>query len=71
MAIELTPREREVLDALGQGLPPKLIARSLGITVLTCRGYIKNIMAKLGTGTQLETVVAAQRLGLLRVPQDA
>jgi hypothetical protein len=28
-------------------------------------------MAKLGTGTQLETVVAAQRLGLLYVPQDA
>jgi DNA-binding NarL/FixJ family response regulator len=71
VADQLTPRERDVLDCLGQGLPPKLIARALGITVQTCRGYLKNVMAKLGTGTQLETVVAAQRLGLLRVPQDA
>ena len=67
----LTPREHDVLDGLGRGLPPKVIARSLGITVQTCRGYLKTLMAKLGTGTQLETVVAAQRLGLLRVPQDA
>ena len=67
----LTPREHDVLDGLGRGLPPKLIARSLGITVQTCRGYLKTLMLKLGTGTQLETVVAAQRLGLLRLPQDA
>jgi DNA-binding NarL/FixJ family response regulator len=67
----LTPRERDVLDGLGQGLPPKVIARSLGITVQTCRSYLKTVMMKLGTGTQLETVLAAQRLGLLRVHQDA
>src|SRR5689334_16087735 len=67
----LTPREREVLEGLGRGLPPQLIAPSLGITLQTCRSYLKSLMLKLGTGTQLETVVAAQRLGLLRVPQNA
>jgi DNA-binding NarL/FixJ family response regulator len=69
--VALTPREQDVLDGLGQGLPPKLIARSLGITVQTTRSYLKTLMAKLGTGTQLETVLAAQRLGLLGITQDA
>ncbi len=68
---QLTARERDVLDGLGQGLPPKLIARSLGISVQTCRGYLKTVMTKLGTGTQLETVVAAQQRGLLRTLTDA
>ena len=68
--VSLTPREQDVLDGLGRGLSPKLIARSLGITVQTCRGYLKTLMVKLGTGTQLETVVAAQRLRLLPQPAD-
>jgi hypothetical protein len=38
--------------------------------VQTCRGYLKTLMVKLGTGTQLETVVAAQRLRLLPQPAD-
>jgi DNA-binding NarL/FixJ family response regulator len=71
VACRLTAREHDVLDGLGQGLPPKLIARSLGITVQTCRGYLKTVMTKLGTGTQLETVVAAQQLGLLQHSRDA
>jgi len=70
-ACQLTAREHDVLDGLGQGLPPKLIARSLGISVQTCRGYLKTVMTKLGTGTQLETVVAAQQRGLLRTLTDA
>jgi DNA-binding NarL/FixJ family response regulator len=69
-SITLTPREHDVLDGLGRGLPAKLIARSLGITVQTCRSYIKTLMVKLGTGSQLETVLAAQRLGLLPTLQD-
>jgi len=39
--------------------------------VQTCRSYLKTVMMRLRTGTQLETVLAAQRLGLLRVHQDA
>jgi DNA-binding NarL/FixJ family response regulator len=62
---QLTRREQEVLDCLGRGMQAKAIARVLGITVETCRGYVKSLHAKLGVRSQLEAVVKAQQLGLL------
>jgi DNA-binding NarL/FixJ family response regulator len=62
---QLTRREQEVLNCLGRGMQVKAIARILGISVETCRGYVKNLHAKLGVGSQLEAVVKAQQLGLL------
>jgi DNA-binding NarL/FixJ family response regulator len=64
----LTRREREVLDCLAQGMQVKAIARVLGITQETCRGYVKSLHVKLGARSQLEAVVRAQRLGLLGLP---
>jgi DNA-binding NarL/FixJ family response regulator len=61
----LTRREQEVLDCLGKGMQVKMIARVLGITLETCRGYVKSLHAKLGARSQLEAVVKAQQLGLL------
>ncbi len=62
---DLTRREQQVLDCLGQGMQVKAIARILGITQETCRGYVKSLHAKLGARSQLEAVVKAQQLGLL------
>jgi DNA-binding NarL/FixJ family response regulator len=62
---QLTRREQEVLDCLGRGMQVKAIARVLGITLETCRGYVKALHAKLGARSQLEAVVKAQQLGLL------
>jgi DNA-binding NarL/FixJ family response regulator len=62
---QLTRREQEVLDCLGRGMHVKAIARVLGITLETCRGYAKALYAKLGVHSQLEAVVKAQELGLL------
>lgn len=62
---ELTRREQQVLDCLGQGMPVKAIARVLGITQETCRGYVKSLHVKLDARSQLEAVVKAQQLGLL------
>jgi DNA-binding NarL/FixJ family response regulator len=61
----LTRREQEVLDCLGRGMQIKAIARVLGITQETCRGYVKALHAKLGVRSQLEAVIKAQDLGLL------
>lgn len=61
----LTRREQEVLDCLGKGMQVKMIARVLGITLETCRGYVKSLHAKLGARSQLEAVVKAQQVGLL------
>ena len=62
---QLTRREQEVLDCLGRGMHVKAIARVLGITLETCRGYAKSLYTKLGVHSQLEAVVKAQQLGLL------
>jgi DNA-binding NarL/FixJ family response regulator len=64
----LTQRELEVLGLLARGEQPKQIARSLGITVNTCRGYVKNVLSKLGAHSALEAVVEAHRLGLITLP---
>ena len=62
---ELTQRELDVLRCLGQGMQAKEIAQTLGVTVHTCRGYIKTLHNKLGVRTQLEAVIKAQALGML------
>jgi len=43
----------------------KAIARVLGITLDTCRGYVKAVFVKLGVRSQLEAVLKGQQLGLL------
>lgn len=66
----LTQRERDVLVWLGRGMAPKAIARILGISLNTCRGYVKSLLAKLGVNSQLEAVVKAQQLGLIELADE-
>jgi DNA-binding NarL/FixJ family response regulator len=63
--VKLTARELDLLVLMGKGAAPKEIASVLGITLNTCRGYIKAVHHKLGVRSQLEAVVKAQRLGLI------
>lgn len=67
----LTPREQDVLIRLAEGTDASSIARDLGISLSTCRGYLKNILLKLDAHSQLEAVVVATRLGLISAPQHA
>lgn len=64
-SVHLTTREHDVLACLAKGMAPKSIARVLGISVHTCRGYVKSVLNKLEASSQLEAVVTAQRLGLV------
>jgi DNA-binding NarL/FixJ family response regulator len=66
----LTQREIDVLTYLGRGMSAKTIAQTLGITLHTCRGYVKSLHSKLGVNSQLEAVVKAQHLGLIGVPEE-
>jgi DNA-binding NarL/FixJ family response regulator len=63
----LTPREGEVLRKLADGLDARAIARDLGISVSTCRFYVKSLLVKLDAHSQLEAVVIATRRGLVSV----
>ena len=63
----LTRREHDVLMKLAIGLDARAIAKHLGISVNTCRGYVKSLMLKLGAHSQLEAVVIATNNGLVRL----
>ena len=52
----LTPREREVLDGLAQGLPNKTIAYDLGISPRTVEIHRANLMTKLGVRSLSEAL---------------
>ena len=62
----LTTREAEVLRLMGGGASVPEIARVLNISLNTCRSHVRAVHTKLGVRTQLEAVVTAQRLGLLK-----
>jgi len=52
----LTPRERDVLEGLAQGLPNKTIAYDLGISPRTVEIHRANLMIKLGVRSLSETL---------------
>jgi DNA-binding NarL/FixJ family response regulator len=66
--MRLTPREQEVLDLLAQAYDAQGIARRLGISVHTTRGYVKALLSKLNAHSQLEAVVHARQRGLIVDP---
>lgn len=61
----LTPRETEVLAAIGEGLSIQETGDRLGITYYTANGYIKSIYRKLGIKSRAQAATEAQRRGLL------
>jgi two-component system nitrate/nitrite response regulator NarL len=52
----LTPREREVLARLMEGMPVRDIARLSVVSVATVRTQVKAILSKLGVSSQLAAV---------------
>lgn len=61
----LTPREREILSMLAEGLPNKLIAARLRISEHTVKTHLEAIFEKLGASTRAEAVALGVRRGLL------
>jgi DNA-binding NarL/FixJ family response regulator len=64
---QLTAREREVLQALAEGLESKEIADRLNITVETERTHMVNILHKLNVHSRLQALVIAARYGLVQI----
>jgi DNA-binding NarL/FixJ family response regulator len=57
----LTPRERDVVNLVGEGLANKAIAERLSISDNTVRHHLTSIFAKLGVTDRLSLVVYAYR----------
>jgi RNA polymerase sigma factor (sigma-70 family) len=63
----LTPRERDVLAALAQGLSDKEIAQNLHVGRETVHTHMVNLMGKLGVESRLQALVFAIRHGVVRL----
>ncbi|NTX51030.1 response regulator transcription factor [Myxococcus sp. CA039A] len=61
----LTPREREVLALLAEGLSNKAIADRLSISEHTAKFHVNAVLGKLGVQRRTEAVVRAARMGLV------
>ncbi|GAA4092137.1 MULTISPECIES: response regulator transcription factor [Actinomadura] len=60
----LTPREREVLQCLVDGLNRAEIAARLGLSANTVRTHTQNLLAKLDVHSVLEAITLAMRAGM-------
>jgi DNA-binding NarL/FixJ family response regulator len=63
---QLSPREREVLGLLADGLGVAQISRQLYISESTTKTHISKLYEKLGAGNRAQALMTALRLGLLK-----
>lgn len=63
----LTPREREVLTLMADGLPNKTIAQRLGVSPHTVKFHAASLFAKLGAASRTEAVTLGLRGGHIAV----
>ncbi len=62
--VSLTPREREVLARLAQGMTLADIAGELNLSRHTVSDHVKNIYRKLGISSRAEAALRARSMGL-------
>lgn len=58
----LTPRQGEVLSLLLQGLPNKLIARQLNLSVETVKDHVAAVLRALGVSSRTQAVLAVSQM---------
>jgi DNA-binding NarL/FixJ family response regulator len=59
--VELTDREREVLDLVAEGLPNKLIARRLEISEKTVKAHLTRVFQTIGVTDRTQAALWAKR----------
>jgi two-component system nitrate/nitrite response regulator NarL len=62
---QLTPRERELLQLLAEGLDDTAMAERLGISHKTVRNHMVHLLDKLGVHSRLQALVLAVHYGLV------
>lgn len=63
----ITPREREMLRALAEGLNSEEIAERLSMTAEEEHAHVANVITKLGARSRLQALAVAARLGIVEV----
>jgi DNA-binding NarL/FixJ family response regulator len=64
----LSPREREIMDLLAQGLTGEQVAERLVLSSETVKTHIRNAMSKLEASTRVHAVAIALREGYISPP---
>jgi D-alanyl-D-alanine carboxypeptidase/D-alanyl-D-alanine-endopeptidase (penicillin-binding protein 4) len=64
---DLTPRQREVLGLIVEGLDNRQIAERLEITERTARAHVSAVLRQLGASNRTQAAVAAVQRGILGV----
>ena len=64
---ELTPRQREVLGLIVEGLDNKEIAARLGISERTARAHVSAVLERLGASNRTQAAVAALQKGIVGI----
>lgn len=67
---ELTPREKEVLGLLSEGLSNKQIAQSLYLSVRTVHNHVASVFRKLGVASRIEATLLALNMGWVSLPRQ-
>jgi DNA-binding NarL/FixJ family response regulator len=62
---ELSEREREILQLVGNGLPNKVIAARLGITERTVKAHLTSVFRTINVTDRTQAALWAERHGLL------
>ena len=60
-AVDLTPREREVLGLVGQGMANKQIARRLEITERTVKAHLTSVFQRIGVTDRVQAALWARQ----------
>jgi len=61
-ALGLTPRQADVLELLLKGLPNKLIARELNVSVDTIKDHVAAVLRALGVNSRTQAVLVVSRM---------
>lgn len=64
MRESLTPRETDTLRQIAKGLPNKEIARELGVSEVTVKTHVSNVLSKLGLQSRTQAALFALKEGL-------
>lgn len=65
--VTLTPREKDVLELLAEGLSNKRAAKELGVSESTVKFHVQAIYSKLGVQSRAGAVTRGIQLGLVSV----
>lgn len=67
-SVRMTPREREVINLIAEGMSNKEIASRLNLATHTVKSHVRNVMEKLTLHTRLQIAAFAHKDGTARAP---